>query len=159
MKIKVLFVCSGNICRSPSAEAIFTKLVKKRGLSSNFEIDSAGTSGWHVGEPPDPRMHAHAQQRGYPLSGVSRQFKAKFDFDHYDYVIGMDDSNIRELKSMARDKTDRSKIYRMTDFSREYTYDEVPDPYYGGEAGFELVLDILEDSCRGFLETISDAGS
>lgn len=154
MAKKVLFVCLGNICRSPSAEAVFRGLVRREGLDGEFEIDSAGILGWHAGEPADHRMQLHAIKRGYKLTSLSRQFNPDADFDYFDYIIGMDDSNISNLRSMARAKGDLSKIYKMTDFSREFTFDEVPDPYYGGDTGFELVLDLLEDACEGLLETI-----
>lgn len=156
MKKKVLFVCLGNICRSTSAEAVLRGLVKNRDLEKEFEIDSAGTSGWHIGESADQRMQSHAIKRGYDLTSLSRQFDPKTDFDYFDYIIGMDDQNLQVLKSMARNTTDLAKIYKITDFSKEYTYNEIPDPYYGGDAGFELVLDLLEDACEGFLETILD---
>ncbi|NQU87918.1 MAG: low molecular weight phosphotyrosine protein phosphatase [Mariniphaga sp.] len=154
MKKRVLFICLGNICRSPSAEAVFTGIVKEKRLSEEFEIDSAGTSGWHEGEPADRRMKSHAIKRGFKLTSLSRQINPDTDFDRFDFIIGMDDANLQVLKSMARNKDDLAKIYKMTDFSKEYTYDEVPDPYYGGDAGFELVLDLLEDACEGFLETV-----
>jgi len=155
-KKKVLFVCLGNICRSPSAEAVFTGIVKKEGLSGKFEIDSAGTSGWHAGEPADRRMQGHAIKRGYDLTSISRKFNPASDFDHFDLIIGMDDENISALKSMARNSDDTAKIHKMTDFAREWNYSEVPDPYYGGEEGFELVLDLLEDSCEGLLENLKN---
>ncbi len=154
MTKKVLFVCLGNICRSPSAEAVFKGIVRKEGLADEFEIDSAGTLGWHAGEPADPRMQLHAIKRGYKLTSLSRQFNPDTDFDYFDYIIGMDDSNISNLRSMARTEDDLGKIYKMTDFSREFAFDEIPDPYYGGDAGFELVLDLLEDACEGLLEAI-----
>lgn len=153
-KKKVLFVCLGNICRSPSAEAVFTGLVKKEGLTDKFEIDSAGTGRWHAGEPADRRMQSHAIKRGYDLTSISRGFEPDIDFDHFDIIIGMDDQNISTLKSWARKGEDKAKIHKMTDFSKEWNYTEVPDPYYGGEAGFELVLDLLEDSCKGLLEKL-----
>jgi len=153
-KKKVLFVCLGNICRSPSAEAVFTGIVKNKGLSEKFEIDSAGTSGWHQGEPADRRMQSHAIKRGYHLTSLSRKFNSNSDFDYFDYIIGMDDENIRSLKNMARNSNDLKKIHKMTDFRKDWKYDEVPDPYYGGEQGFELVLDLLEDSCNGLLEKL-----
>ena len=157
MKKRVLFVCLGNICRSPSAEAVFRGLIKKRGLTEYFKIDSAGTSAWHIGEPADQRMQGHAVKRGYNLASISRQFNPATDFDNFDYIIAMDEENIQNLKSVARNRDDLTKIYKMTDFSKEFTYDEIPDPYYGGEEGFELVLDLLEDACEGFLETIKDS--
>ena len=153
-KIKILFVCLGNICRSPSAEAVFTGLVKKEGLSDKFEIDSAGTSAWHAGEPADKRMQSHAIKRDYNLTSISRKFIADDDFDHFDMIIGMDDENYETLKSMARNSDDIQKIHKMTDFRKEWNYTEVPDPYYGGEEGFELVLDLLEDSCEGLLDEL-----
>jgi protein-tyrosine phosphatase len=154
MKKKVLFVCLGNICRSPGAEAIFKSLLKKRNLEKEFEIESAGTSGWEVGQSADERMQAHANKRGYRLTSLARQFDPKTDFDYFDYILGMDDYNIRSLKAMARNQLDLAKIYKITDFSKDYKYNEIPDPYYGGDAGFELVLDLLEDACEGFLETL-----
>lgn len=151
-KKRILFVCLGNICRSPSAEAVFTGMVNKEGLSDQFEIDSAGTGGWHVGEPADRRMQKHAVKRGYDLTSISRKFNPEMDFDRFDLIIGMDDENALSLKNMARSENDLRKIQKMTDFSKEWSYTEVPDPYYGGEDGFELVLDLLEDACEGLLE-------
>ncbi len=153
-KKKVLFVCLGNICRSPSAEAVFNRMIKREGLADLFEVDSAGTSGWHAGELADRRMQSHAIKRGYNLTSLSRKFEPYHDFDHFDMIIGMDDSNIGNLKRMARNANDLKKIYKMTDFSRRFDYNEVPDPYYGGSEGFELVLDILEDACEGMLHKI-----
>ncbi|RIH65394.1 low molecular weight phosphotyrosine protein phosphatase [Mariniphaga sediminis] len=151
-KKRILFVCLGNICRSPSAEAVFTGMVNKEGLSDQYEIDSAGTGGWHVGEPADRRMQKHAVKRGYDLTSISRKFNPEMDFDRFDLIIGMDDENALSLKNMARSEDDLKKIKKMTDFSKEWSYTEVPDPYYGGEDGFELVLDLLEDACKGLLE-------
>src|SRR6056297_1812506 len=113
-KIKILFVCLGNICRSPSAEAVFTGLVKKEGLSDKFEIDSAGTSAWHAGEPADKRMQSHAIKRDYNLTSISRKFIPDEDFDQFDMIIGMDDENYETLKSMARNSDDLQKIHKMT---------------------------------------------
>ena len=153
-KTKILFVCMGNICRSPSAEAVFTGLVKNKGLFKNFEIDSAGTTAYHVGQRADRRMQSHAVKRGFNLTSISRLFNADTDFDYFDMIIGMDDENMHSLKYLARNDDDLGKLYKMTDFSKEWSYDEVPDPYYGGDEGFELVLDLLEDSCKGLLEKI-----
>jgi protein-tyrosine phosphatase len=150
MKKRILFVCLGNICRSPSAEAVFKGFVQSKGLYNQFEIDSAGTYGYHEGEPADRRMQSHAVKRGYDLTSVSRPFKPLTDWDYFDYIIAMDDSNMRDLKDMARNSNDLKKLLKMTDFANNYNYNEVPDPYYGGEQGFELVLDLLEDASEGF---------
>lgn len=151
-KKKILFVCMGNICRSPSAEAVFNGLVKKKGLNGFYEIDSAGTGPWHVGEPADKRMQKHAIKRGYNLTSIARQFDPDTDFERFDLIVAMDDDNVQSLKSMARNESDLKKIHKITDFSKEWNYDEVPDPYYGGDEGFELVLDLLEDACDGLIE-------
>jgi protein-tyrosine phosphatase len=152
---RILFVCMGNICRSPSAEAVFTGLANKNGFKNRFEVDSAGTIAYHAGEKADRRMQSHASKRGYHLTSISRKFNAQTDFDNFDLIIGMDDENVASLKKFARNDSDLQKIYKMTDFSKEWNYDEIPDPYYGGEEGFELVLDLLEDSCEGLLEKLS----
>lgn len=154
-KKKVLFVCTGNICRSPGAEAIFAEMVRNKGLANKFEIDSAGTTAYHVGEPADKRMRAHAIKRGYNLTGTSRKFNPINDFDQFDMIIAMDNEHIFSLKKRARNDADLQKIHKMTDFRKEWSYDEIPDPYYGGEEGFELVLDLLEDSCEGLLSKLS----
>lgn len=151
-KTKILFVCLGNICRSPSAEAVFNGIIKNKGVQKQFEVDSAGTSGWHAGGPADRRMQSHAIKRGFNLTSLSRKFDPNTDFDYFDYIIGMDDENMHNLKNMARNKEDLQRLYKMTDFGKGMNYDEVPDPYYGGEAGFELVLDLLEDACEGLLD-------
>jgi protein-tyrosine phosphatase len=153
-KNKILFVCLGNICRSPSAEAVFNGLISKMGISDRFIVDSAGISDWHIGESADKRMQKHAKKRGYILDSIARQFNPETDFDDFDMIIGMDYENVKSLKSMARNSSDIAKIHNMTQFSREFDYDEIPDPYYGGYEGFELVLDLLEDSCSGLLESV-----
>jgi len=155
MKRRILFVCLGNICRSPGAEAICKSLVRKKGQEDHFEIDSAGLSEWHAGESADQRMREHALKRDIVIDSISRPFDPDSDFDRFDYIIGMDDDNIRELKKRARNPGDLAKIFGMTDFRKKYNYQEIPDPYYGREDGFERVLDLLEDSCEGLLEAIS----
>ncbi len=129
-------------------------MVEYRGLTSQFEIDSAGTLAYHAGEPADRRMKSHAIKRGYNLTSVSRKFDPNIDFDYFDLIIGMDNENISVLKSKARSNEDIQKIHKMTDFGKIFKYDEVPDPYYGGADGFELVIDLLEDSCEGLLEKL-----
>jgi len=148
MKKRILFVCLGNICRSPSAEAVFRGLVEGKMEEHNFVIDSAGTSDWHRGEPADKRMQKHAVKRGYNLTSISRPFEPA-DFDKFDWIVAMDHENLDELKRKARNRADRKKLFLMTDFSGKYNYDYVPDPYFGGDEGFELVLDLLEDAGEG----------
>ncbi len=152
-KIKILFVCLGNICRSPSAEGIMKKLVKDKGLENQIYIDSAGLLDYHEGELPDNRMRAHAARRGYNLDSRSRPVKYE-DFFDFDLIIGMDDRNISNLKRMAPDDESVKKIHRMTEYSTRHNLDHVPDPYYGGADGFELVLDLLEDACEGLLKAL-----
>ena len=152
MKQKVLFVCLGNICRSPSAEAVFKGLVKNKGKENYFEIDSAGTYAYHKGEPADARMQRHAVKRGYNLTSISRPFDPDTDWDKFDYIVAMDYSNLNDLKEMARNENDLDKLYMMMNFAQRFDYAEVPDPYYGGDEGFELVLDLLEDAGEGLLE-------
>lgn len=149
-RYKILFVCLGNICRSPSAEAVMKKLVKEAGLEKQIEIDSAGLIGYHQGERADPRMRAHAARRGYTLDSISRPVRMD-DFEEFDLIVGMDDQNIDHLKQKAPDWESVEKIHQMTEFSRNKLYDYVPDPYYSGDDGFELVLDLLEDACAGLL--------
>jgi protein-tyrosine phosphatase len=150
-KMKILFVCLGNICRSPSAKAVMISVVEKNGARNNFEIDSAGILSVHAGEPADSRMKKHASKRGYVLDNISRPVNSPVDFDHFDIIIGMDDQNIRDLKRLAP-KECQGKIRKMTDFLIQGQADEVPDPYYGGEAGFEMVIDLLEDACEGLYQ-------
>ncbi|MCY1633873.1 low molecular weight protein-tyrosine-phosphatase [Marinifilum sp. D737] len=155
MKKKLLFVCLGNICRSPSAEAVMNGFLKVNMLDDKFECDSAGTGGWHVGERADSRMRTHAARRDYNLTSIARQFNPKNDFDDFELILGMDSQNVSDLKGMVRNLDDLSKIKLMTDYCSQYKhFDSVPDPYYGGADGFELVLDILEDACDGLLKQI-----
>lgn len=151
---QVLFVCLGNICRSPSAEAVFNAMADKNGLADELKCDSAGTAAYHIGDQADYRMRQIAQKRGYELTSISRQVDPDLDFDRFDYIIGMDKQNVRDLKSIARNESDRKKIFLMTDFCSGKKYDSVPDPYYGVSSGFELVLDILEDACEGLIREL-----
>ncbi|ERP32199.1 low molecular weight protein-tyrosine-phosphatase [Chitinivibrio alkaliphilus] len=151
--IRVLFVCLGNICRSPSAEAVFRHFVEKNHLEDCIEIDSAGTSAYHVNEPADRRMQSHAEKRGYTLTSRARQFTPA-DFSRFDYLIAQDRQNYADMAEQAS-KADRKKLFKMTDFAQSTSAQDVPDPYYGGPAGFERVLDILEDSCEGLLAHIT----
>lgn len=151
-KIRVLFVCLGNICRSPAAQGVLQKMVDERGLASSFIIDSAGTGGYHVGELPDRRMRVHASRRGYELTHRARKFTPS-DFDDFDIIIAMDNNNVYDLEEKARSTQDVSKIVPMREFmSKTSRYDYVPDPYYEGSEGFELVLDLLEEALSNFLD-------
>ncbi len=154
MDFSVLFVCLGNICRSPVAEAVFRNLVNRNGLNEQISIDSCGIIGFHSGDQADRRMRTVAVKRGIEVTSIARQFDKYNDFDRFDLIIGMDNQNIRDLKRLAQNSEHISKIYRMTDFCTKTKIDEVPDPYYGGEADFNQVLDILEDACEGLLEKI-----
>ncbi len=150
--INILFVCMGNICRSPSGEAVMNKFIKREGLEDKIKCDSAGTIAYHEGEPADPRMKRHAIKRGYRLTSTARRFRDE-DFENFDYIIAMDKNNFHDLHSFDKEGKYKNKISMMTDYS-SHGYDEVPDPYYGGPDGFEHVLDILEDSCTGLLKNI-----
>lgn len=155
-KTKILFVCMGNICRSPAAESILKSLAEKEKLTDQLEIASAGTIDYHAGEGPDPRMRSHAANRGYFLKTKARKFDPKTDFDKYDYIVTMDDSIYTEILSLDRRNVYTDKIYKLTEFNRLIPANEVPDPYFGGEEGFEKVLDILVDGCRGLLNKVKN---
>lgn len=150
--LKVLFVCLGNICRSPAGEGVLKAIVKENGDESRWVVDSAGTGGWHVGEQPDKRMRVHAAQRGIILSHRCRKVTPS-DFDEFDLIIPMDSNNELNLKRMAPSLEASRKIVPMATFiDKGFGYDYVPDPYYEGSEGFELVLDLLEDGCRRLFE-------
>ena len=154
-KIKILFVCLGNICRSPAAEGVMRRLIEDRNMSHLFEIDSAGTYSGHHGQLPDPRMRRHASRRGYDLTHRARPINAD-DFDYFDIIVAMDESNRRNLMHLAASPDQGSKIVMMGDYIVKLRahYDYVPDPYYEGAEGFELALDLLEDACRNLFEEI-----
>jgi protein-tyrosine phosphatase len=153
---QVLFVCLGNICRSPSAEAVFNALIEKHGLENELSCDSAGTAAYHAGDQTDYRMKQFALKRGYRLTSISRPVVPELDFDRFDLIAGMDAQNVRDLKAMARNEADQKKIFLMTNFCTTGNYSSVPDPYYGGSSGFELVLDILEDACDGLIQKLQE---
>ena len=152
--IKVLFICLGNICRSPMAETIFKHLVEQRGLEECFEVDSAGLIDYHEGEQADNRMRRHASMHGYHITHRSRPIEIA-DFTHFDFIIGMDRHNIRALESM-QPAGSCAQIMDMASFLRNHQADTVPDPYYGGDQGFEYVITLLEDACAALLDHLSD---
>lgn len=153
-KYNVLFICLGNICRSPAAQAVMQAMVDERGLSDRFYIDSAGIGGWHIGDLPDKRMRVHARPRGYELTHRARKVQVS-DFEDFDLIVGMDASNVDDLCSMSATIEQQDKVVMMGDYIRQYpNYDYVPDPYYEGSEGFELVLDLLEDACDNLLDRI-----
>jgi protein-tyrosine phosphatase len=148
--VRILFVCMGNICRSPTAEGVMRRLVADAGLDDVIEIDSAGTGGWHAGEPPDARAATAARRRGVTLEGGARQVRPE-DFDRFDLIVAMDRGNLRELRALAPGDGAREKLRLLV------AGQDVPDPYYGGDRGFETVLDMVEAACRELLDELRAA--
>ena len=154
-KRRVLFVCLGNICRSPAAEGVLRSIVHDQGAEDKWLIDSAGTGGWHIGELPDRRMRVHASQRGIELDHRTRQVRPS-DFDDFDLIIGMDSNNVHNLRQMAPSLEAARKIVPMAAFIDDSMhFDHVPDPYYEGAEGFELVLDLLQNGCQNLYDTLA----
>lgn len=153
--MRLLFVCLGNICRSPTAEGAMRSLVDEAGLQDEIEIDSAGTGGWHVGSSADPRAVAAARTRGITLAGCARQVEQD-DLDDFDLVIAMDSANMRELQRLARTDEQRAKVRLLREFDPAGVDGDldVPDPYYGAASGFEEVLDLVQAACAGLLAQI-----
>ncbi|MGZ8648834.1 MAG: low molecular weight protein-tyrosine-phosphatase [Solirubrobacteraceae bacterium] len=157
--MRLLFVCMGNICRSPTAEGVMRRLVREAGLEDRITVDSAGTGGWHAGDPPDPRATDAAARRGVTVDGAARQVRPG-DFHDSDLVIAMDRENLRGLLAVAPDEAASEKIRLLREFdpSSAGAPDlDVPDPYYGGARGFETVLDMVEAACRGLLDELRAA--
>ena len=152
-RCRVLFVCMGNICRSPAAECIFRRFVKRAGLSEVIECDSAGTIDYHQGQPPDPRMRQAGDSRGFVIDGRARAAEEE-DLASFDLILAMDRENLADLKSLDRQGWYGNKIRLFCRFASGFSEQEVPDPYYGGPAGFEQALDILEDGCEGVLNFV-----
>ena len=150
---RVLFVCMGNICRSPTAEGVFTHQVQAQGLTPWFEVDSAGTHDYHVGSPPDQRAQAHAKAQGYDISGLrARQLQAD-DFERFDVVVVMDDHNWKKAHELCPVEQ-RHRLKRLTAYCTRFKALNVPDPYYGGDAGFAQAMAIIEDGCAGLLREL-----
>ena len=149
--MRVLFVCMGNICRSPCAEGIMQFLIKEQGQENEIECDSAGTIDYHQGDSADLRMREHASLRGYELNSIARKFIFE-DFKNFDWIITMDENNFSQVSMRDHNNKFTHKIKRITDFCQVSRISSVPDPYYGGDQGFETVIDILEDACGGLLK-------
>jgi protein-tyrosine phosphatase len=158
--MRILFVCLGNICRSPTAEGVMRHLVRAEGLEERIEVDSAGTGNWHVGEPPDARATAAAQRREIVVEGSGRQFTAE-DFERFDLILAMDAANKREILELAPDEQARAKVRLFREFDPESdgSHDlDVPDPYFGGERGFDEVLDLVDAAAQGLLGDLRAQG-
>lgn len=154
MKYSILFVCLGNICRSPAAEGIMKHIVAERGLSDMFYIDSAGIGNWHAGQLPDSRMRKHGAKHGYTFDSHARQFSTA-DFNRFEYIVTMDSDNYNTIIYKAQTDEERNKVVRMADFMTNHNGQKtIPDPYYGGDRDFELVIELLEDACVGLLDRI-----
>lgn len=153
-KTSVLFVCLGNICRSPTGEAILKKIVEEKGLNDSFHIESAGTGNYHIGERPDPRTRHHGEKRGLKFESLAQQFNPQQHFDFYDYILCMDQSNVQNVRQKDPSQKYHNKIIPIMSFVPESGYSIVPDPYTGGPQDFELVIDLLEVACLKFLEQI-----
>ncbi len=148
---RILFVCLGNICRSPAGENVMRHLIEQDGLQAQFEVDSAGTADYHIGNPADPRMIAAARRRGIVMTGRARQVKVS-DFSDFYWIFAMDRSNYEDLLRIKnRCKNPTARLVSFCDFCKNHSHNEVPDPYYGGLEGFDEVLDLLEDGCAEFL--------
>ncbi len=149
----ILFVCMGNICRSPMAEGVFLHILRREKHESDFVVDSAGTISYHAGEMADSRMRMHAARRGYTLESRSRKV-TRNDFETFDLIVAMDDANFDALCDMANSVDEKNKIVRMTDYCTKHQATHIPDPYYGGERGFEYVIDLLEDACENLFSQV-----
>ncbi|MEB3348887.1 MAG: low molecular weight protein-tyrosine-phosphatase [Cyanobacteriota bacterium] len=151
---RLLFVCLGNICRSPAAEGVFLHRLAQEGLNDHFAVDSAGTGGWHVGKPADRRMREAAERRGILLPSRARQLSLR-DLNAFDRILTMDADNLRAVQELRRRAAEpRAAVEPLVRYCRRWQVDAVPDPYYGGQEGFEQVLDLLEDACNGLLESL-----
>ncbi|CAA6678474.1 MULTISPECIES: low molecular weight protein-tyrosine-phosphatase [unclassified Lentimonas] len=151
---KILFLCMGNICRSPAGHCVFQHLVDEAGLSNQFEIESAGTIGFHVGSLPDSRMQQSMRARNIPIIGRSRQLKAA-DLEDYDLILAMDRDNLADARALDSTGKLKHKVELFCDYCTAHNETEVPDPYYGGDRGFEHVLDLIEDGCANLLKKLS----
>ncbi len=152
----ILFICMGNICRSPAAEAIFIKKLKEKNMLDGYSIDSAGTIDYHNGEKPDKRMIKAAAKRNIIIESFARGFDPRHDFDRFDMIICMDRKNILDMRDFDKERKYQDKVFLLSDFKLSRDELDVPDPYYGGESGFENVLDIVEDSISGLVRKLEN---
>ncbi len=156
-KIRLLFICLGNICRSPAAQGIMQSLVDKKGRHENFFIDSAGIGDWHVGQLPDRRMRMCGARHGYDFNHRARQFRADNDFDRFDTILVMDNQNLADIRSMAHNETEKRKVVTLAQYLHHHPgQHDIPDPYYGNMSDFEHVIELLEDACSGLLESFAN---
>lgn len=154
-RYKILFVCLGNICRSPAAQGIMERIIAERRMEDALSVDSAGISSYHRGDLPDQRMRVHARRRGLELTHRSRPVTPS-DFEEFDMIVAMDDSNYDQLRTMADSPEETDKVVKIASFFRQFTtWDCIPDPYYGGSEGFENVLDLLDDACNAIADKIA----
>ena len=154
MSVSVLFVCLGNICRSPTAEVVFRQRLCDAGLEEQITLDSAGTGDWHIGRAPDPRTREAAARRGYDMSQLRARQVGPDDFNRFDVILAMDNANLADLQAM-QPSSSRARLGRFLDYGRSDLH-EVPDPYYGGEDGFDRVLDLIEDGADGLLDALRE---
>lgn len=154
-KVTVLFVCLGNICRSPSAQGVFQHLIDQKGLGEFIHVDSAGTSAWHIDSPPDPRSVREAEKKGYDLRALRGRQVTREDFQLFDFILAMDEANLADLEEL-RPPTYSGHLGLFLAFSDDQDYTEVPDPYHGGGEGFRVVLDLLENASQGLLQAIEN---
>ena len=156
-KIKLLFVCLGNICRSPAAEGVMKSVVEEAGVADEYKIDSAGIGDWHVGQLPDSRMRKQGAERGYRFDSRARQFKVA-DFDLFDYILVMDHENYRTITSKAASENDKQKVKMLADYLRHHPEaDFIPDPYYGETRDFDYAIDLIEDACHQLFDVLQNS--
>jgi protein-tyrosine phosphatase len=156
--VRILFVCMGNICRSPTAHAVFRKMVQEEGLTERIWIDSAGTHAYHIGEPPDSRSQQTALRRGIDMGDLRARKVQRGDFSDYHYILAMDQDNLSNLRTLAAQSTAAARVELFLDYADDWSEQEVPDPYYGGAQGFERVFDMVEAASRGLLESLRSRG-
>ena len=156
--VRILFVCMGNICRSPTAHAVFRKMVQEEGLTERIWIDSAGTHAYHIGEPPDSRSQQTALRRGIDMGDLRARKVQRGDFSDYHYILAMDQDNLSNLRTLAAQSTAAARVELFLDYADDWSEQEVPDPYYGGAQGFERVFDMVEAASRGLLDALRARG-